>query len=79
MKISSSSSDQERKIFIEMKYKMREFCHLYPMKEDQETLDMALAKSVQNPDLTTTMRLVATGADVSVKWGDKSLLELANR
>ena len=58
---------------------MREFCHLYPMKEDQETLDMALAKSVQNSDLTTTMRLIATGADVTVKWGDESLLQLANR
>ena len=49
------------------------------MKEDQETLDMALAKSVQNSDLTTTMRLIATGADVTVKWGDESLLQLANR
>ena len=62
-----------------MKYKMREFCHLYPMREDQETLDMALVKSVQNNDMTTTMRLIATGANVAVKWGDESLLELAKR
>ena len=77
-KIHSSSSDQERKIFIELKYKRREFCHLYPMN-DQSYLDKALAKSVQDQDLTTTMRLIATGADVTAKWGDESLLELANR
>ena len=46
---------------------------------DQSYLDKALAKSVQDQDLTTTMRLIATGADVTAKWGDESLLELANR
>ena len=40
---------------------------------------MALAKSVQNGEMTTTIRLIATGADVTSKWGEDSLLQLANR
>ncbi|XP_077598646.1 arf-GAP with Rho-GAP domain, ANK repeat and PH domain-containing protein 2 isoform X2 [Stigmatopora nigra] len=68
--LNSGASEERRATFVRRKYRQREYRHLLENLDDTDQLNKALCAAVVSPDVTRTMELVFSGADVMCATGD---------